>query len=220
MARIARIVIPNCPHHVTQRGVRRLQTFFCDDDYLRYIDLMRESCRAAGTAVWAYCLMPNHVHLVMVPSDKDGLRRAISITHWRYTRYINARHNWRGHLWQERFYSSAMDEVHLHRTVRYVEQNPVTASLCDSPEDWQWSSARAHLSATDDSLVTVAPMLERIRDYGEYIRRPLSDKSSSELELHLRTGRPLGNSAFVDKIEALLKRSVRPKAAGCKARNR
>ena len=218
MARIARVVIPNCPHHVTQRGNRRMQTFFSADDYLRYIEFMSESCQAAGTAVWAYCLMPNHIHLIMVPSDADGLRRPIAAAHWRYTRHINFRHNWRGHLWQERFFSTPMDEVYLHNAVRYVEQNPVTASLCAEAADWQWSSARAHLSATDDALVMVAPMLERIRDYSEYIRQPLSAESSRELELHLRTGRPMGSATFLDAIEASLGRSVRPRKAGRKAR--
>ena len=126
MARIARVVVPGSPHHVTQRGNRRQKTFFEDGDYLRYKELLTEGCKAAGVEVWAYCLMPNHVHLILVPQDADGLRAALAEAHRRYTRLINARKNWTGYLWQGRFASVAMDESHLMTCVRYVEQNPAT----------------------------------------------------------------------------------------------
>ncbi|MEW6359944.1 MAG: transposase, partial [Planctomycetota bacterium] len=77
MARMARAVAPGVPHHITQRGNRRQQTFFCSDDYSAYLDLMAEWCSRLGVEVWAYCLMPNHVHLVAVPESEDGLRRAV-----------------------------------------------------------------------------------------------------------------------------------------------
>ena len=76
MARMARTAIPGIPHHVTQRGNRRAQTFFDDGDYKFYRDRLGVECRAAGVEVWAWVLMPNHVHLVLAPSDGDGLRRA------------------------------------------------------------------------------------------------------------------------------------------------
>jgi putative transposase len=169
MARMARVVIPEYPHHVTQRGNRRQKTFFCDDDYRYYIELMSEFSLKSGTEVWAYCLMPNHVHLVMVPAEENGLRATLGEAHRRYTRYINFREGWRGHLWQERFHSFVMDESHLLSTVRYVERNPIVANLCDHPKDWEWSSARAHFMSEDDKLVCVKPMLERIDDWGAYL---------------------------------------------------
>jgi len=113
MARLARVVVPGIPHHLTQRGNRRLPTFFSDDDYLAYLDLLAEHAQAAQVAVWAYCLMPNHVHLVLVPSTEDGLRAALGETHRRYTRRVNFREGWRGHLWQERFASFPLDDAHL-----------------------------------------------------------------------------------------------------------
>ena len=155
MARMARVVIPNYPHHVTQRGKRRQKTFSCEDDYRYYIELISEFGRRSGTEVWAYCLMPNHVHLVMVPGEEDGLRATLGEAHRRYTRHINFREGWRGHLWQERFHSFTMDEKYLLSTVRYVERNPVAARLCVNPQDWEWSSARAHLKGEDDKLVSV-----------------------------------------------------------------
>ncbi|WP_221191966.1 transposase [Microbulbifer rhizosphaerae] len=129
------------------------QTFFCDEDYQAYIDLLADACRMRDTEVWAWCLMPNHVHLVLVPSSEDGLRATISETHRRYTRRINLREGWRGHLWQERFHSFPMDEPYLLATVRYVELNPVKAKLVVDPRDWPWSSARARSGATVDKLL-------------------------------------------------------------------
>src|SRR5713226_7457724 len=129
MARLARVVAPGIPHHVTQRGNRRQQVFFGDDDYATYRALLVEGCRAAGVAVWAYCLMPNHVHLILTPSDTDGLRAALGEAHRRYTRHVNLREGWRGYLWQGRFASCPMDEAYLLACARYVELNPAGARL-------------------------------------------------------------------------------------------
>ena len=129
MARMARLVVPGHPHHLTQRGARRMAVFFGDEDYRAYLALLAEWCDAADTRVWAYCLMPNHIHLILVPATEDGLRAALGETHRRYTRRVNAREGWRGHLWQERFHSFAMDEDYLLACARYVELNPVRARL-------------------------------------------------------------------------------------------
>src|SRR6185503_8599863 len=152
MPRLARLVVPDIPHHVTQRGNRRQPTFFSDEDYRLYLHLLGEWSRRAGTAVWAWCLMPNHVHLILVPSHEDGLRAALAEAHRRYTRRINAREDWRGHLWQSRFASFPMDEDHLLACARYVELNPVRAGLVARPEHWRWSSARAHLGLGRDGV--------------------------------------------------------------------
>jgi putative transposase len=81
MARLARVVVPGMPHHVTQRGNRRQPTFFCQDDYRAYRELTAEWCKERGVELWAYCLMPNHVHLIAVPQSADSLRRAIGEAH-------------------------------------------------------------------------------------------------------------------------------------------
>lgn len=143
MTRLARVVVPGIPHHVTQRGNRRLDTFLCDGDYEFYIALMADHCRDNGVDVWAYCLMPNHVHLVLAPEDADGLRRTLAGAHRQYARMVNDREGWRGHLWQERFHSFPMDEAHLLMAVRYIELNPVRAGLTRRASEWRWSSARA-----------------------------------------------------------------------------
>ena len=215
MARMARVVVAGYPHHITQRGNRRQDTFFCADDYQRYLELMSEYTRESGTEVWAYCLMPNHVHLVMVPTSEDGLRASLGEAHRRYTRSINFRKGWRGHLWQERFHSFPMDESYLLSTVRYVELNPVKARLCNAPQDWPWSSARAHFNGTNDILVNVSPMLERIDDWASYLTT--NDSNNDELlAKHTRTGRPLGSDRFIKELENLCGLTLAPKKSGPK----
>jgi putative transposase len=113
MARLPRLVLPGYPNHVTQRGNRRQQVFLGDADYVLYRDLLAGAARRAGAQIWAYCLMPNHVHVIVVPSDEDGLRRTFADAHRRYTGFINARQRWTGHLWQGRFGAVVMDEEHL-----------------------------------------------------------------------------------------------------------
>ena len=216
MARIARVVLAGHPHHVIQRGNRRQKVFFREADYRIYMDLLAEGCRLAGTACWAYCLMPNHTHLVLTPQSPDGLRNSLAEAHKRYTRQVNFRHGWRGHLWQERFHSFPMDERHLLACVRYVEQNPVKAGLTDRPEDWPWSSARAHLTANDDVLVTVAPMLERVANWAGYLNAENEPDVYQTIRRHARTGRPLGSDAFLSIAERLTGRSLRPKKPGPK----
>jgi len=217
MPRLARSVAPGYAHHITQRGNRRQKTFFKEDDYHLYITLMKEWSDRFGVAIWAYCLMPNHIHLIAVPESEEGLRHAIGETHRRYTRHINFREGWRGHLWQGRFASFVMDFYHLLTAVRYVELNPVRAGLVDQPEQWPWSSAAAHIAGRDDALVRVAPMLDIVReDWRSYLSIPPDEKQMELLRSHERTGRPLGSDGFVLHLEAMLDRVLRPQKPGPK----
>ena len=220
MARLARVVVPGVAHHVTQRGNRRQETFFGEEDYTAYLSLLGEWCGRCAVEVWAYCLMPNHVHLIVVPDNEDGLRRALGEAHRRYTRRINFREGWRGYLWQGRFASFAMDERYLLRAARYVELNPVRAKLCRAPWRWRWSSAAAHVGGRDDGLVRVTPVLERVKDWREFLTEALATDEAELLRRHERTGRPLGEPAFLDRIERMLHRVVRPAKRGLKPRRR
>jgi putative transposase len=216
MARMPRLVVPGYPHHVTQRGNRRQQTFFCENDFRHYITLVFKSARQAQTEIWAYCLMPNHVHLVMVPSSEDGLRATLGEAHRHYTRHVNFRQNWRGHLWQERFHSFLMDEDYLLATVRYVERNPVAAKLCQHPGEWPWSSARAHLQGADDSLVIVKPMLDQVPDWEAYLASHTHNDKTELIRQHNRTGRPLGSARFIRTLELRTSKTFAPKRPGPK----
>ena len=216
MARLARVVAPGVPHHVTQRGNRRQQTFFSDRDYALYRDLMAEWCRRRDVAVWAYCLMPNHVHLIAVPETAAGLRAAIGEAHRRYARHVNFREGWRGYLWQGRFASFPLDSAHLLVAARYVEQNPVRARLVADAQDWPWSSARAHLTGHDDDLVRAAPLLEMVGDWRAFLDDVPADADMAAIRGHERTGRPLGGDAFVAGLEARLGRVLKPRKRGPK----
>jgi putative transposase len=216
MARIARVVAPGLPHHITQRGNRRQETFFCEEDYEEYIGLMSGWCRRWNVDVWAYCLMPNHVHMIMVPASEEGLRRAIGEAHQRYTRRVNFREGWRGHLWQGRFASAPLDERYLLAAARYVELNPVRAGLVKDPAAYPWSSAAAHTSGTDDALVKVKPLLEMVGNWRDLLLSGVSEQEIEQIRRHERTGRPLGSDGFVGKLEGALGRILHPQKPGRK----
>lgn len=214
MPRRARLVFPGFPHHVTQRGNRRLPTFFEEGDYAFYRHLLAEGCERAGTKVWAWCLMPNHVHLILVPSREDGLRTALGEVHRRYTRRINERQEWKGHLWQGRFASFAMDEAWLLACARYVELNPVRAGLAERPERWRWSSAAAHLGLASDPVTETGPLLERVPDWGALLDRGLDDRTRATIRDRERTGHALGDSPFLARLAALAGYDIRPRGPG------
>jgi putative transposase len=217
MVRLPRLVLPGFPYHVTQRGNRREQTFFGDDDYALYRDLLAEAARRAGAEIWCYCLMPNHVHVIIVPADEDGLRRTFADAHRRYTGFINARHRWTGHLWQGRFGAVAMDEAHLACAMRYVSLNPVRARLVARAEEWPWSSVRAHLAGEDDALVRVAPALDRYGRFADFLGSQDDDAEAWRALRRAETsGRPLGSAGWVADLEARTGRALAPQKRGPK----
>lgn len=214
MPRIARLVVPDIPHHVTQRGNRRQRVFSGAADGRLYLRLLRESCAKAGTRVWAWCLMPNHVHLILVPAHEDGLRAALAEPHRRYAATVNRRSGWKGHLWQERFGSFPMDEAWLIACARYVELNPVRAGLVRRPQDWRWSSAGGHLGLGRDDLGESGALLERIPDWRALLEGGLDERSLAAIRGRERTGYALGSAAFLDALKARLGREVGPRPRG------
>ncbi len=217
MPRIARVSVPGVPHHITQRGNRMQKTFFSNNDYANYIDLMAEWCSRCGVEIWAYCLMPNHVHLIAVPDTEDSLAKAIGEAHRRYTRHINFRKGWRGHLWQGRFASYPMDEVYLMVAARYIELNPVKARLVSKPELWKYSSANSHIYGKEDVLLSrTSPLNEMIEDWKEFLRLTTAEQDIKMLQQHERTGRPLGSDGFLTRLEKSIGRLLKPKRPGRK----
>jgi putative transposase len=225
MARLARIVIPGVAHHVTQRGNRRLPVFFGDDDRRDYLALVAEACASQGTRCLAWCLMDNHVHLVLVPASADGLRATLAEAHRRYSRRINFREGWRGYLFQGRFASYPMDDAHLMAAVRYVENNPVAAKLVTEAGDWPWSSARSHLAGRrvkGDPLTDVAALGAHVRNWRALLRvglEAMDDPAAIEaIEARSRTGRPLAEPEWIAEMEARIARKLGPMKRGPKAK--
>jgi putative transposase len=219
MARLSRITVPELPHHVTQRGNRRQVLFTCDEDYALYRDLMAERCKANGVTCWAYCLMPNHIHLILTPTTTDGLSKAVGEAHRRYTAFFNARARMTGHLFQARFASTAMDETHCLAAARYLAFNPVRAQLAKQPADWAWSSVGAHLKKRDDALVHVKPLLALAPDPKKLFTLSLNEAAELfDLETKSTSGRPLGDADFIASVEKKLGYSVSPQKRGPKGR--
>ena len=216
MARLARVVIPGHPHHVTQRGNGRARTFFEDADDALYRNLLAEHCRAAEVEVWAWCLMPNHVHLILVPSDPDGLRRALARVHRGYAGIIQARRKRSGHFWQGRFGAVAMDETHLAAALRYVSLNPVRARLVARAQDWRWASTRAHLRGKDDGLTELAPIRDRFPDFAGLLAREPETDLFGPLRAAESIGRPLGDDRFLARLERRTGRTLKPGKRGPK----
>jgi len=221
MARLARMVIPGVPHHVTQRGNRRERIFFEAGDEQIYLDLMSTQLKRHAVECWAYCLMPNHVHLILTPSDDTGLARAVGEAHRRYTAFVSARGRWTGHLFQARFSSVAMDENHLMAAFRYVALNPVKAQLVARAEEWPWSSTRAHIVGADSDHVTVAPALDRIGDFAEFLAEPSTDDALwTDVLKAENIGRPVGAKAWIERLEAQTGRTLSPQKRGPKPKVR
>ena len=208
MGRIARVVVPGMPHHVTQRGTRRQPIFFKEVDRNAYKRLLKNACERYGVQVWAYCLMENHVHLIVVPEKETSLPKAVGAAHHKYSCYISRREGWTGHLWQERFSSFLMDENYLIAAVRYVERNPVEAGLVSKAEDYPWSSARAHVSGGKDPLLTPCFLTERITDWVSFLSGPQDRDIARRIEDHGKVGLPLGSDEFIRRIEAQVGRSL------------
>jgi putative transposase len=204
------------PHHVTQRGNGGARTFFRDDDYGLYRDLLARHTREAGVEVWAWVLMPNHVHLVLNPSDPDGPRRALSRIHRAYAGYIHARRRKTGHFWQGRYGSVVVDEAHLAAAVRYVALNPVRARLVERAEDWRWSSARAHARGEADGVTRLDPVRDRFPRFGELLADAELEPLAEALRKAETTGRPVGSPDFLAGLEAATQRVLLPKPRGPK----
>lgn len=220
MARISRIVVPGLPHHVTQRGNHQQDIFLSDDDYRVYRSLMAQSCKRSRVKVWAYCLMPNHVHMIMEPATEDGLALAVGEAHRRYSSYLNARLGQTGHVFQGRFNSRVMDEPHAQAAIRYVALNPVKAGLVKKAEDWPWASTTAALRGEGDQLATVEPVLERLPDLARWLKTEDDIGFAQLLESDNTIGRPMMMDDELTKLEDRLGRDLKPRPRGRPPKNK
>ncbi len=216
MPKFPRLVVPGLPHHVTQRGVRRQDTFFSEADYRRYLDIANELTQDWAVEFWAYCLMPNHIHAVVVPGEPNSLSKYFAILHRRYARRTNTHFEWAGHLWQKRFFSVVMDEPHCVAALRYVEKNPVRAALCTEAQEWSWSSARANLGLSDDPLIDRARTKDLIPSWHDFIAEDDDFRAIERIRAWTSSGRPGGDERFLLSLEDRTGRRVRKMPPGRK----
>jgi putative transposase len=216
MAKFARMVIPGCPHHIIKRGNRRQTVFFSDNDKMAYYNLLKRVARKTGIEIWTYCLMDNHVHLIAVPEKENSLAKGIGRVSRDYALLVNIRNDWKGHLWQRRFDSYPLGDTHVYSAVKYIEQNPVEAKIVDRAEDYYWSSARSHVLGDRDDLLSEFYLISEIPDWASYLREKTSESDKILLESHARTGRPLGDDRFIDRLESITGRTIKNKKPGPK----
>lgn len=211
------------PHHATQRGNHREPVFFSPGDPEAYLDLLRTHASRAGLAIVAYCLMPNHVHTVAIPSSKDSLERTFQPVHSQYAQRVNRMRGIVGHLWQGRYHCCALDANHFVNAVRYVERNPVAARLVERAEDYRWSSAAAHCGLRDDPLLEPASasgILKAITDWSAWLAIEVPDECRKLLRRNSRLGLPCGTDEFVEQLEKLAGRDLRFRPWGGRRKKR
>ncbi len=214
MARFARLVVPNYPHHITQRGVRSMDIFAGDQDRLTYLQVMAEQAELSGVTFLAWCLMTNHVHLIAVPENEESLARTIGEAHRRYTRMKNFTEGVRGYLFQGRFGSCVLDQQHLLAAGRYVERNPVAAGMVDSPVDYPWSSVHYNCGVTEhDPLLRERILPEMVGNWATFLETT-DEEQDRMIQKRTKTGRPLGGEEFISDLEVLTGRELRLKTAG------
>ncbi len=212
MPRQSRTVFGGLAHHIAQRGNRRENVFFNDDDRVTYLTWLQEYCAKYGVEILAYCLMDKHIHLVAVPEDDDGLHHVLKPLHMRYAQRINRAHGWRGHLWQGRFFSSPLDESYLWAAVRYVERKPVRAGMVKRAQDYQWSSAAAHCHQQANKVLNLKSKWGKafvsIPDWSAWLAEGDEDSELALVRRNIERGLPCGSDAFVKKLSKLAGRTL------------
>lgn len=210
MPRTSRVVAVDYPHHVTQRGNNRECVFFDEQDHQTYLAFLTTYTQKFLVNIWAYCLMPNHIHLLTVPRAEESLARGIGLTNQSYTRYFNRKYFRSGRVWQNRFYSCVVDtDLHLWSVARYIENNPVAAGLTKSALDYRWSSANHHLRRTTDPLLIKGAWLDDrdLDDYRNFMLRS-DNQITNAIQQATRSGRPFCSSACLARLEQQLGRPL------------
>ena len=217
MARLPRIIVPGQPLHILQRGKSGQQAFFSDEDYERYLKDLAETGRRWRCDIHAYVIMPNHVHLLLTPSDDQGPSRLMQTLGRRYVSHINKLYGRTGNLWEGRFRSAVIDaERYLLICYRYVESNPVRAGLVVYPEAYRWSSYHRNALGVADALVTPHPLYqklgvdedERRLAYRRLVADDVDEDAATRIRNATEQGVVLGDRRFRESIAALLRRRV------------
>ena len=217
MVRSPRIVIPGVPHHVTQRGNNCQDVFLRPEDRSMYLKALSRYAGKYELDILGYCLMTNHVHLLVTPRSEESLSLGMGQTHWRYSQAFNRFHDRSGHLWQGRFYSCPLDDVHAYRTLSYIETNPVRARIVRKAWDYPWSSAQCHVGMDDPPRwLKMAPWSEwsNPKEWKGQLEIKPEDTYLEAIHRHTLRGHPLGNDGFISRLEKKLGCRLRPRPIG------
>ena len=207
MPRIARVVVPGVLHHVTQRGNNRQDVFLTNRDREEYLDLLRQKARQCGLQVLGYCLMTNHIHLLVRPDYAESLAEVLGRTHFSYAQRFNRDHERSGHLWQARFYSCPAEEGNLFTLLRYIERNPVRARITGRAWTYPWSSAAVHIGEADkQELIDPVAWFSLMKgsEWRSYLQEAEDRDRLNEIRRKTMVGRPLGSANFINRLEKRL----------------
>ncbi len=204
MPRLPRIVLPEVPHHLTQRGNRKSDIFLDTEDRKFFLSLVEEHTKKNGIKVSSYCLMMNHFHLIAHPATKLGLSKGMHRIDGEYAEYFNQKYQLTGHLWQDRFFACVLDNSHFWKAVRYVEQNPVRAGIVSRAEKYPWSSAAAHCGLRCDPLLSEIPLSPPHGDWRDWLAEGLSEEEQERIRRASRRGAPYASESFIRELERLL----------------
>jgi putative transposase len=223
MARQPRLVLPDQPHHVLQRGNDNQPIFRDDDDHRRFLEFLRESAKFYRVAIHAYVLMPNHVHLLATPSDEDGLAAMMQKVGRLYVPWFNNKYGRSGTLFQGRFRTSVIDaNAYFLACVRYIELNPQRNQLAFDPLEYPWSSYAHHAGVRPDPLITDHAKywelgntpFQREAAYIELAQQGMSGQELDAINAAVLKGAPLGSHAFMLELERKTKRQILPAKRG------
>ena len=216
MPRISRAVAKGYPHHIIQRGNNRESVFFDDEDRNQYLSLLKKYSEKWSAPVLAYCLMSNHVHLMVKPLSDDSLYKMMQGLTLCYTQYVNRKYQRTGRLWESRYHSCIVDkEQYLWAVARYIEQNPVRAKIVKKAETYPYSSAETHVKGAEDTVLGEELFSNNRRgDYIGMLRSSLTEEEKEAMRYHTRAGRPFGNDDFVYGMEKKLKRPLARRSRG------
>ncbi len=209
MPRQARIVIPNTPHHITQRGNYQQKIFNYKYHYMQYCEWINDYALKYNLNIFAYCLMNNHVHFVVAPMEKADLAEVFKTVHMRYANYINKQKQVKGHLWQGRFYSCVLDDAHLYRAIRYVENNPVREKKVKNAWEYKWSSAPDHAGNRKKAPIKLTNY-EAVKpeEWKSYLKEN-DPEMVNEIRLKTKRGLVIGADKFIKSLEKKLNRSLK-----------
>ncbi len=216
MSRIARVTAVNYPHHITQRGNNRTDTFLEDNDRQFYLEILKKYAQRYAFDIWAYCLMSNHVHILAVPRKEDSLARGMGGTNLVYTQYINRKYKRSGRLWQNRFFSTIVDtDRYLWAVARYIERNPLRAGLVPKADAYKWSSCRTHMHGDANKYLSSTEWLQESERI-EYQKLLQSENDADVMAIRqaTSTGRPFGSANFIELLEKELDRSLTANKVG------
>ncbi len=218
MPRKARFVAPGLPHHITQRGNNRQTVFFNDKDRLAWLERLFEYFGKYQVRILAYCLMDNHVHIVAVPPDQESLARAMGRLQSDFSRAANFLRNGCGHLWQERFYSSALDDAATMAVMAYVERNPVRAGMVAEAWRYRWSTADIHLNGKDPSgRIDLSAWARHYTPerWRAVLRFGINEEAWMErLRQATLRGLPFGSESFVEQLSRQFERDLHMRPRG------